>query len=83
MTILYFSWVRTEIGQESETTPPPPEVTTLGQLRDWLASLGPGHAKALGPGSPVRAAVNHEIALPDHPVTPEDEVAFFPLFSGG
>ncbi|MEO0035634.1 MAG: hypothetical protein RLZZ501_1657 [Pseudomonadota bacterium] len=83
MTILYFSWVRDRIGLGRETAAPPPQLATLGQLRLWLAGLGPGHAAALSPGLPVRGAVNQELAAPDHPIGPDDEIAFFPLFSGG
>jgi len=83
MTILYFSWVRSQIGREIETAVPPAGIATLGQLREWLLTLGPAYASALGAGLPVRASVNQEIAPPDHPVRDGDEVAFFPLFSGG
>ena len=83
MTILYFSWVRTRIGLDRETAAPPPHLATLGQVRQWLVGLGPGHAAALAPDLPVRGAVNQELAGPDHPIGPHDEIAFFPLFSGG
>lgn len=83
MTILYFSWVRTRIGLDRETAPPPPDLATLGQLRRWLTGLGPGHAAALAADLPVRGAVNQELAGPDYPIGAEDEIAFFPLFSGG
>jgi molybdopterin synthase sulfur carrier subunit len=41
----------------------------------WAAELAPARA--------VRIAVNHELARDDAPVSPGDEVAFFPPVTGG
>jgi molybdopterin converting factor subunit 1 len=83
MNILYFAWVRSRIGLERETVEPPAEVSTVGALRVWLAGRSEGHAAALSDAGPIRAAVNHEYARDDQPVGPGDEVAFFPMVSGG
>ncbi len=43
--------------------------------RRWAAELAPGRA--------VRIAVNHDLAAPDTPIRPGDEVALFPPVTGG
>ena len=40
-------------------------------------------ATELAPGRAVRIAVNHDIAQPDTPVRPGDEVALLPPVTGG
>jgi len=49
----------------------------------WLAEDRPGLAEALSRPGIIRAAVNKDYADPDHPVKPDDEVAFFPPVTGG
>lgn len=83
MKVLYFAWVRQRIGIGHETVTPPPEVSTISTLVDWLRTRGPGYAEAFADTRAIRCAVNQEYVEPDHPVTPGDEVAFFPPVTGG
>jgi sulfur-carrier protein len=83
MRILYFAWLRTKTGTASEQVSPPAEVTTVGELMQWLAGQRPGFAEALAAPGVVRAAVNQDYAEPGDPVRPGDEVAFFPPVTGG
>ena len=83
MRILYFAWLRTKTGIASEQVSPPAEVTTVGELMQWLAGERPGFAEALAAPGVVRAAVNQDYAAPGDPVRPGDEVAFFPPVTGG
>jgi sulfur-carrier protein len=83
LKILYFAWLRTRAGTASEVVSPPPEVTTVGALMEWLAASRPGFAEALAAPGVVRAAVNQDYAQPADPVRPDDEVAFFPPVTGG
>ncbi len=83
MRILYFAWLRTKTGMASEDVLPPAEITTVGQLMEWLAGERPGFAEALAMSGVVRAAVNQDYAQPGDPVRPGDEVAFFPPVTGG
>ncbi len=83
MRLLYFAWLKVKIGVAEEELAPPPEVTTVAQLLDWLKGRGPGYAEALEDVSALRVAVNQEYARPGDPVGPDDEVALFPPVTGG
>jgi molybdopterin converting factor subunit 1 len=83
MKVLYFAWIRERVGTGEETVSPPPDVTTVDMLVDWLSTRSAGHAHAFENRSVVRAAVNQDFADPGDPVGPGDEVAFFPPVTGG
>jgi molybdopterin synthase sulfur carrier subunit len=57
--------------------------TTVGAIRASRSARGGAWAIELAPGRAVRIAVNHELARDDAPVSPGDEVAFFPPVTGG
>jgi molybdopterin synthase sulfur carrier subunit len=81
--IIYFSWVRDKTGIGSEELTPPASVSTVASLVDWLKERGEGYQKAFADVTVIRAAVNQEHVKLDHPVGPDDEVAFFPPVTGG
>lgn len=83
MKVLYFAWLKSRVGIGEEDLTPPAEVATVGQLVDWLKTRSPGHAEAFGQTSLVRAAVNLDHVGFDHPVSANDEIAFFPPVTGG
>lgn len=83
MKVLYFAWLRSKIGTAAEDVTPPPEVTDVAGLVDWLKARGPAYAEALANTAVVKVAVNQEYVPYDHPVGPGDEVALFPPVTGG
>lgn len=83
MKLLYFSWVREQVGCDEEDVTPPDGTDTVGVLLDWLATRGPGYAAALANRSAIRVAVNQDYADDRHPVGPRDEIALFPPVTGG
>jgi len=83
MRILYFAWLRSRVGVAAEAVEPPPQVTTVAHLLDWLATRSPGHAAALADRRVIRVAVNQDYVKPDAAVKPGDEVAIFPPVTGG
>ena len=83
MTLLYFAWVREQIGRDAEEIALPADVRTVAALLDWLRSRGGGYASALDDLSVIRVAVNQEFAAPDHAVADGDEIALFPPVTGG
>ncbi len=83
MKLVYFAWVREVLGRGAEELAPPPEVDTVAKLLDWLAALDADHARALERRAVLKVAVNLDMAQPDTPVGPGDEVAIFPPMTGG
>ncbi|HKX08306.1 MAG TPA: molybdopterin converting factor subunit 1 [Stellaceae bacterium] len=83
MKLLYFAWLRAKIGTSEEMVELPAEVTTVGNLLEWLKRRGPRFADALSDASVVRVAVNQDYVPWDHPVRAGDEVALFPPVTGG
>jgi sulfur-carrier protein len=83
MKLLYFAWLRAKIGTAEEVLDPPPSVTDVAGLIEWLKGRGPRFADALGNPKAVRVAVNQTYVPWTHPVRPGDEVALFPPVTGG
>jgi molybdopterin synthase sulfur carrier subunit len=83
MKILYFAWMRQRIGMSVETVELPADVATVDGLVDWLISRGDGYGAAFEKRDVIRAAVNQDYVLFDHPVTNADEIAVFPPVTGG
>lgn len=83
MKLLYFAWLRQKIGKAEESLDAPAEVTNVGQLLDWLETLGPNYATALKERKAVKVAVNQDYVGLAHPVKAGDEVALFPPVTGG
>lgn len=81
--LLYFAWVRERMGRASETIAPPPEVTTVAALIDWLAARGPVEAAALSDRARLRAAVDQVFVGLDASILGAREVALFPPVTGG
>jgi molybdopterin synthase sulfur carrier subunit len=83
MKILYFAWLREKTGVAEEDAAPPGGTQDVAALIEWLKGRGGGFADAFDDLAVVRVAVNQEYVTLDHPVGPDDEVAFFPPVTGG
>ena len=80
--ILYFAALRDALGCPDETLALPDGVTTVGELRTFLAARGENW-QALSAGRNVRAARNQRMVQLSEPVVAGDEIAFFPPVTGG
>ncbi|MBP5986838.1 MAG: molybdopterin converting factor subunit 1 [Azonexus sp.] len=78
--VLYFASLKEAIGTGAEQLELPGGVSTVGQLRDWLA--GQGRA-VLASAKNLRCAVNHDMVKLDAAIKDGDEIAFFPPVTGG
>ena len=81
--LLYFAWVREQIGLDEESLAVPEGVQDISGLLAYLATRSPAHAQALADTSRLRFAVNQHFAQPESPVRAGDEVAIFPPVTGG
>lgn len=81
--ILYFAYLREQLGFDSEEAQLPTDVQTVGALRDWLIEKGEPYASAFANLKRIRAALNEELASDDAAIKEGDVVAFFPPVTGG
>ena len=83
MDILYFAWVREQIGVDREQLDPPADITDMQGLIGWLAGRSAGHASALGDTARLRAAIDQKYVAFDAPIAGAREIAIFPPVTGG
>jgi len=83
MKLLYFAWVREQIGTGEEVLEPPADVIRVGELIDWLAARDDAHAAALTNRGRLRAAVDGVFTGMDAPIAGAREIAIFPPVTGG
>ena len=81
--ILYFAYLREQLGFDREEAELPADVRTVGALRDWLVAKGEPYATAFANLRRIRAALNEELASDDAALKEGDVVAFFPPVTGG
>lgn len=80
--VCYFARVREAVGQDSEQLAFAPGLT-VAALRAQLAARGSPWDAALSDAQRLLAAVNQTMATPDTALSDGDEVAFFPMVTGG
>ena len=83
MRVLYFAWVREQIGVGEELVDPPAGVATVTDLVEWLAGRSAGHAAAFANRARLRAAVDGVFTKADASIVGAREVAIFPPVTGG
>lgn len=81
--LLYFAWVREQVGVGEETVDVPADVATVADLMGWLGSRDEGYAAAFAKAPLIRAAIDQEHAAHDAPISGAREIAFFPPVTGG
>lgn len=81
--MVYFAWVREQLGKSGERVTPPANVATVGALVDWLAAGSEDHARVFADRSRLRAAVDQQFVGLDAPIAGAREVAIFPPVTGG
>lgn len=81
--LLYFAWVRENVGRSGETVDPPAHVTTIASLLDWLSASSDGHARAFADRPRLRAAIDQRFVPLETSITGAREIAIFPPVTGG
>jgi sulfur-carrier protein len=81
--ILYFAWVREQVGKAEETLDIPAGVDTAQQLMTWLKGRGPEYAQAFARSDVIRVAVDRAHVQPTARIAGAREIAFFPPVTGG
>ena len=79
----FFASLREAVGTAQESLALPAEITTAGQVREYLRARGGAWSEALAEGRAVRIACNQQMAEPSTPLSEGCELAFFPPVTGG
>ena len=83
MKILYFAWLRERLNRGEEEVSPPPEVATVADLIDWLATHDEAFALAVEKRGLIKAAIDAKLVTHDAPIAGARIVALFPPMTGG
>ncbi len=81
--ILYFAWVREQVGLAEEYVELPDNVTTVASLLDLLCNQSVTHALAFADRSKIRCALDQAMVSLITPLSNAKEAAFFPPVTGG
>lgn len=81
--LVYLARLREAFGSAGERVELPEQLSTVAELRHWLAARGGPWERELAPERAVRIAVNHELVDPESRLASGDEVALFPPVTGG
>lgn len=79
----FFASVREALGVTQESVTLPPQIGTVGDVRNFLRERGGVWAETLGEGRALRMACNQQMTGADTVLSEGCEVAFFPPVTGG
>ena len=82
MKLVYFAWVREQVGLGEETVELPKNVETIRDLLSWLPTRGDEYA-IFEQAHALRAAINQEHVDHDTLIKGANEIAIFPPMTGG
>ena len=83
LRIQYFASIRETLGRSEEELELPAQVGSVQNLIDHLLSINPSFQRVFSAHNKVLVAVNQTVVNLDHPLSENDEVAFFPPMTGG
>lgn len=83
VTIKFFSLLRETLGTDQLSVDLPQTVTTVAELKQWLADTHGEIWRDMLFQPNVVHAVNQEVASLEQAVAEGDEIAFFPPMTGG
>ncbi len=81
--ILYFAWLRERLNRDEQELSPPPEITNIAQLMDWMSENDEAIALAFEKRELIKTALNEEIVEHDTALAGARTIAFFPPMTGG
>tara|TARA_E500000178_G_C16983595_1_gene737070 strand:- start:410 stop:661 length:252 start_codon:yes stop_codon:yes gene_type:complete len=83
MKILYFSWIKDQIGKAEESLDIKDNIQTIEELVNFLKNINDNYKSVFTDVSSIKVSINMEIASFKDKINKEDEVAFFPPMTGG
>ena len=83
MKILYFAWLRTQLGLAEEVISLPDNIENLENLIDHLRARNAAFEAAFSDMKVIRVAVDQEYVTENVSLKDAQEIAFFPPVTGG
>tara|TARA_B110000858_G_C17810161_1_gene480761 strand:- start:27488 stop:27742 length:255 start_codon:yes stop_codon:yes gene_type:complete len=83
LSIQYFASIREALDRNNEELELPANVSSVQALIDYLLDANPHFEAIFNKDSKVLVAVNQTVVGRNHPLSENDEVAFFPPMTGG
>ena len=83
MKIIYFSWIKKKLGVNEEKINPPNNIKNIKLLIEWLSLKNYKYQKVFLNTKSIKVAVNHQVVNLNKKIKQNDEIAFFPPFTGG
>ena len=62
---------------------PPKNIKNIKDLIKWLGAKSTKHRKVFLKSKNIRCSINHQIVDKNNKIKNNDEIAFFPPFTGG
>ena len=83
MKILYFAWIKKSLQISEETINPPKNIKNVKSLIQWMSLKRKKHKEVFLKIKSIRIAINHQVVDINKKIKKNDEIAFFPPFTGG
>ena len=83
MKIVYFSWLKEILDISEENVNLPKNIKNIKDLIKWLCTKSTKHRKVFLKSKNIRYSINHQIVDKNSKIKNNDEIAFFPPFTGG
>jgi molybdopterin synthase sulfur carrier subunit len=83
MKILYFAQLRERLNRDADEVTPPPEVTTVRELIQWLKQSDEAIDLAIQRPEIFNAAIDAKMVKHDTPIAGAQVIALLPPMTGG